>query len=179
MARQRDQKMAEPAQRRPQGQPEPARAASRKADGVQEISSIVTRLREAASLPDILAAGFDAFEAVRQVARACEDRVPALFATFMTTADAAVDGREAVTIALVFPRPRRAGAGVSVPAAGASVEEIAGELAGLGALLRDRLARAAALAATAADRAACTQAAQAAGRIRQLMTRADDDACPW
>ena len=148
---------------------------------MQEISRIVTRLREAASLPDTLAAGFDAFEAVRQVARACEDRVPALFAAFMTTADAAVDGREAVTIAPALPRPARAAAAaaVSVPAADASVEEIAGALAGLGALLADRLSRASALAATAADRAACTQAAQAAGRICQLMTRADDDACPW
>jgi len=148
---------------------------------VDEIGGIVTRLRKAASLPDTLAAGFDAFEAVRQVARGCEDKVPALFAAFMTTADAAVDGREAVTIAPALPRLGRAAAAaeVSVPAADASVEEIAGALAGLGALLADRLSRAAALAATTADRVACTQAAQAAGRICQLMTRADDDACPW
>jgi len=142
-------------------------------EGVDEISGIVTCLRGAASLPDTLAAGFDAFEAIRQLARGCEDKAPALLAAFMTTADVAVDGRDAITIAPALPRPRRAGAGVSVPAAGASVEEIAGAIAGLGALLRDRLSRAAAIAATAADRAACTQAAQAAGRICQLMARGD------
>ena len=138
---------------------------------MDEISGIVTSLRGAASLPDTLVAGFNAFEAIRQLARGCEDRAPALFAAFMTTADVAVDGREAITIAPALPRPRHAGAGAGVPAADASVEEIAGAIAGLGALLTDRLARATAIAATAADRAACTQAAQAAGRICQLMAR--------
>jgi hypothetical protein len=146
-------------------------------DGVTEISSITTRLRDADSLPDTLVAGFDAFEAIRQLARGCEDKVPALFAAFMTTADAAVDGREAITIAPALPRPGRAG--LSVSGAGASVEEIAGALAGLGALLTDRLSRAAAIAATAADRAACTDAAQAAGRICQLMASGDHDSRPW
>ena len=148
-------------------------------DGVQEISGITTRLRAADSLPDTLVAGFGAFEAIRQLARGCEDKVPALFAAFMTTADAAVDGRQAITIAPSLPPDRPSGAGVSMPQTSVPVEEIASALAGLGELLRDRLSRAAAIAATAADRAACTQAAQAAGRIRQLMTRADDDACPW
>ena len=72
---------------------------------MQEISGTMNGLRDAASLPDTLAASFDAFEAVRELARGCEDKVPALFAAFMTTADAAVDGREAVTIAPSLPRP--------------------------------------------------------------------------
>ena len=146
---------------------------------MQEISRIVTRLREAASLPDTLAAGFDAFEAVRQLARGCEDAVPALFAAFMTAADAAVDGREAITIAPSLPQDRRGGAGVSMPQASVPVEEIAGALAGLGALLTDRLSGAAAIAAAAADRAACTDAAQAAGYICQLMAGGDHDRRPW
>jgi hypothetical protein len=146
---------------------------------MQEISGIVTRLREAASLPDTLAAGFDAFEVVRQVARGCEDAVPALFGAFMTTADAAVDGREAITIAPALPQDRRGAAAVRMPQASVPVEEIAGALAGLGALLADRLSRAAALAATAADLAACTEAAQAAGRICQPMARGDHDRRPW
>ncbi len=151
---------------------------NRTANGMEEISGILTRLREAASLPDTLAAGFDAFEAIRQLARVCEDTVPALFATFMTTADAAVDGREAITIAPTLRQDWRGGAGVNVSGAGAPVEEIAGALAGLGALLADRLSHAATIAATAGDRAACTDAALAAGRICQLMTRADDDGRP-
>ena len=74
-------------------------------DGVQEIIRIMNRLRDAAGLPDTLAVSFDAFEAIRQLARDCENRVPALFAAFMTTADAAVDGREAITIAPGLPPP--------------------------------------------------------------------------
>jgi hypothetical protein len=147
-------------------------------DGVQELSGITTRVRDADSLPDTLAAGFDAFEAVRQLARGCEDGVPALLAAFMTTADAAVDGREAITIAHSLP-PGGGAAAVSVGAASASADEVAGALAGLGALLRDRLSCTAASAVTAADRAACTKAAQAAGRICQLMARGDHDRHPW
>ena len=81
------------------------RNANRKVDGVEEISGIMTRLREAASLPDTLAVAFDAFEVIRRLARDCENRIPALFAAFMTTADAAVDGREAITIAPALPSP--------------------------------------------------------------------------
>ncbi len=154
------------------------RNTNRKTDGVQEITRSMTRLREAASLPDTLAAAFDAFEAIRRLARGCEDNEPALFAAFMTTADAAVDGREAITIAPALPQPGRADAGVTVSGAGAPVEEIAGVLAALGALLRDRLQHAATIAATGGDRTACTDAAEAAGRICQLMTRADDDNRP-
>ncbi len=143
-----------------------------------EISRITARLRDADSLPDTLAAGFDAFEAVRQLARGCEEKVPGLLAAFMTTADAAVDGREAITIAPALP-PGRAAAGVSMPQARVAAEEVADALAELGALLTDRLSRAAASAATAADRAACTEAAQAAGRICQLMARGDHDSRPW
>jgi hypothetical protein len=154
------------------------RTAGREVPGPPEISGITTRLRDADSLPDTLAAGFDAFEAARQLARGCEDAVPGLFAVFMTTADAAVDGRDAITIAPSRPPDRRGGAGASMPHARAPVEEIADALAELGALLTDRLSRAAS-AATAGDRAACTEAAQAAGRIRQLMARGDHDRRPW
>jgi hypothetical protein len=144
-----------------------------------EISSITTRLREAASLPETLTAAFDAFEAVRQVARGCEDKVPALFTAFMTTADAAVDGREAITIAPSLPTDRRGGADVIMPQASVPVEEIADALAGIGRLLSDQLTSAAAMAATAADQGACTEAAQAAGRICQLMASGDHDSRPW
>jgi hypothetical protein len=117
-------------------------------DVVKEIRGIVTRLRDAASLPDTLAVAFDAFEVIRQLARDCESRVPALFAAFMTTADAAVDGREAITIAPALPQPRGAGVAVSVTGPNSPVEEIAGDLAGLGAALRERPRRAATIAAS-------------------------------
>ncbi len=156
----------------------PARKTYRKVDGVQVISRIVNRLRDAAILPDTLVVSFDAFEAIRQLARGCEDKVPALFAAFMTTADAAVDGREAITTAPALPPPGRADGAASVAAVSASADEIARALAVLGALLRDRLLHAATIAATAGDRSACQDAALAAGRICQLMARDDNDTCP-
>jgi hypothetical protein len=54
----------------------------READGVQEIEAIQARLREASSVPELLAVSFDAFEAVRVLARSSEDARPGLFATF-------------------------------------------------------------------------------------------------
>jgi hypothetical protein len=155
----------------------PARSTNKEVDGMPDISGITTLLRDADSLPDTLAAGFDAFEAVRQLARECEDKIPVLFAAFMTTADAAVDGRDAITIAPALP-PSRAATGVSMPQAGVPVEEIAGALAALGALLADRLSQAAALAATTGDRTACTEGALAAERIFQLMDCGSNDSRP-
>jgi hypothetical protein len=75
-------------------------------DGVPQ-ASIELRLRQAADLPDILAAGFDAFEALRITARTCQDRAPGLLAAFMTAADAAVDGR-ASCISTPVSEPTRA-----------------------------------------------------------------------
>src|SRR5258708_9471433 len=142
-------------QHRTRGSLNPTHNTNRQADSTQEISGITTRLREAASLPDTLAAAFDAFEVIRRLARGCEATVPALFAPFMTAADAAVAGREPIPIAPPLPPPGPARARVSGPGPGAAVEEIAGALARLGAVLRDRLWHAAAIAATAGDRAAC------------------------
>jgi hypothetical protein len=75
---------------------------------MQETSSMKARLRAAVTLPDILAVSFDAFEAIRLLARDGEDQVPGLFAAFMTAADAAVDGREALTLAPSPPGPAAA-----------------------------------------------------------------------
>lgn len=140
-------------------------------------SGIEARLQAAATVADTLAAGFDAFEIIRLLARDCEDIVPGLLAAFMTAADAAVDGREAITAAPALPRPGRSEAGAGVPGASPHADETAGALAALGALLRDSLARAATLAAGPEDHAACTDAAQAAARICQLMARDGDDRC--
>lgn len=131
---------------------------------------IEARLRQAASLPEILDAGFDAFEAIRTAARDSQDQMPRLLATFMTAADAAVDGREALTAAPSLPLTGGAQPGHAV-ATGADVDQAANALAALAALLRDRLTQAADLADTPDDRAACQEAAEAAGRICQLMTR--------
>ena len=128
------------------------------------------------SLPGTLAASFDAFEAIRLLARGNEHRDPGLFAAFMMAADAAVDGREAITTSPSLPPATRPQPAVS-PAAGAGLDDIADAMAGLAAQLADCLPRAAAMAEMPGDRAACEQAAHAAGQIRQLMARGDDDPC--
>jgi hypothetical protein len=134
---------------------------------------IQDELRDASGLPDTLAVSFDTFEAIRQAARSCTDRIPELSAAFMTTADAAVDGREAITAAPSLP----AGPAPAQPdllAPGGSVAAARGIIAALGALLDARLTQAAAAATIPADRAACGEAAAAAQRIHQLMARGDD-----
>lgn len=141
---------------------------------MREIMAAEARLAEAASLVGLLAASLDAFEVVRTVARAGEDVAPELFAAFMTTADAAVDGREALIAAPSFPGDHRVrGSGCSATDAG--VGEITDGLAGLGAVLGARLTHAVKLAQTPADSAACREALGAAQRIHYLMARGDDD----
>jgi hypothetical protein len=140
---------------------------------MQETQSLQARLRSASPLADTLAVSFDAFEAIRLAARSCVNRIPELFAAFMTTADAAVEGREAITAAPSLP----AGPAVAQPgllAAGDSVDDATDVLAAIGALLDSRLTQAAAAATIHADRVACGEAAGAARRIHQLMTRGDD-----
>lgn len=134
------------------------------------INDIELRLRQAASLPQVLSAGFDAFEAIRLTARDCEGRASELFAAFMTTADAAVDGREALAAAPSLPLD---GAGGAMVAAG-DTGQVADILAALAAVLHQRLIDASDLADTPDDRSACQDAADAAARIWQLMARGHD-----
>ena len=122
-----------------------------------------------------LAVSFDAFEAIRVLARSSEDAVPGLFAAFMTTADAAVDGREAITIA-----PSLSPAPGSAPSAGPAAADpdvgtITDAMAALSALLNERLANASEHAPIPGDRVACEEAAEAARRIHRLMAGDDDD----
>ena len=137
---------------------------------VPAINDVEVRLHRAASLPQVLSASFDAFEAIRMTARDHEDRAPELLAAFMTTADAAVDGREALAAAPSLPLDGTGGAMVAVGDTGRA----ANILAALAAVLRQRLTDAAGLARTADDRIACQDAAEAAARIWQLMARGHD-----
>jgi hypothetical protein len=140
---------------------------------MQENPSIQVRLRDASTLPDTLAVSFDAFEAIRLGARSCVDRIPELFAAFMTTADAAVEGREAITAAPSLPAgPAAEPPGLLVE--GESIDDAIDVLAAVAALLDSCLAQVEAAAAINADRVACAEAAGAARRIHELMTRGDD-----
>jgi hypothetical protein len=133
-------------------------------------AAVEARLTQAASMPQALAAGFDAFEVIRITARQHQDQVPELFAAFMTTADAAVDGREALTIAPSLPLDGDTEPGGAVPP-DADAGEAADALARLAAILRDRLSAAVTHAREPGDQVACQEAAEAAGRICGLMTR--------
>jgi hypothetical protein len=142
---------------------------------VHDVEVIVARLRDARSLPELLAASFDAFETIRVVARRSEDIVPSLFAAFMTAADAAVDGRQAITLAPSLSQASGVMSVTTPPAAGADIDTITAALAALGELLDERLAHVADHALLSSDRTACQEAAEAGRRIHQLMARDDDD----
>jgi len=140
---------------------------------VHDVEVIVARLRDARALPELLAASFDAFEAIRVVARGSEDLAPWLFAAFMTAADAAVDATQAITIAPSLSLAPTVTMIVAPHAAGADIDTVADALAALGELLDERLTHAADRALLSGDRTACQEAAAAGRRIHQLMARED------
>ena len=142
---------------------------------MHDVEAITARLQDARSLPVLLAASFDAFEAIRVIARGSEDMVPALFAAFMTAADAAVDGREAITVAPSLSPTPGVTLTISPPYAGADIDTITDALAALGALINERLAHAADRALVPGDRAACLEPAEAGRRIHLLLAREDND----
>ena len=112
--------------------------AREKGEDMPEPQPIQARLQDASGLADTLAVSFDAFEAIRLAARSCVDWVPELFAAFMTTAGAAVEGREAITAASSLPAgPGATQPGLVVP--GDSIGDAVGVLAALGTLLDSRL----------------------------------------
>ena len=135
---------------------------------MHDVEALMARLRGARSLPELLEASFDAFEAIRILARSSEDIVPLLYAAFMTAADAAVDGRQAISIA---PSLSQISLVTAPPAAAADIDTIAVALAALGELLDECLARAADRALIPGDCASCQEAAKAGRRIHQLMAR--------
>lgn len=139
---------------------------------VNKIDGITARLSASTGLAEVLAAGFDAFEAIRATARACEDSQPELLAAFLMAAGTAVQGRNALTTAPSLPPSSKGiggGAGHAAAASGAHGGEVADALAALGDLLAGRLSAAAAKAADGDDKAACADAADAAHQIHQLL----------
>ncbi len=93
----------------------------------------------------------------------------------MTTADAAVDGREALTIAPSLPAGLSRVTAATEPPSCARPDEVADAVARLATVLGECLTSAAADAVLAADQGACLEAAQAAQRVSQLMARGGND----
>src|SRR5271155_5592759 len=91
------------------------------------------------SLAETLAAAFDGFEAIRRLARSCEDSTPDLFAAFMSAASAAADGRDAAGSApALADHPAHGPAGI-LPGSEADPDDAADLIAGLAATLAARL----------------------------------------
>jgi hypothetical protein len=133
-----------------------------------DLDAIAARLREGTCLAELLDAGFDAFEVIRLVARAGEERTPELLAAFMTTAGTAVEGRNALNDAPSLPPATGLPPAVAVSTT-AGADHIADDLASLAALLAQRLAEAGAQAVWEGDRAACQHAVDAAAGIHRLL----------
>src|SRR5215472_2975771 len=143
---------------------------------MNDLDAITARVVSAASVPELLDAGFDAFEVIRQVARACEDRTQELFAAFILAAGAAVEGRNALNDAPSLPHGRRAPAFTPAVSLAPDIGRVADKLAELAAPLARRLYEAASQADLAADRDSCERATRTAVDIYQLLCRDTDEA---
>jgi hypothetical protein len=141
---------------------------------MDEINRMAARLGATDGLAATLAAGFDAFEAIRAAARDGEDRAPELFAAFMLAAGAAVEGRNALAAAPSLPGGRGETVSPAVVPPDVDAGEIADALAALGGLLTARLREAAGLAPGTGNEAACTNGARAAEQIQRLLQAGDD-----
>ena len=142
---------------------------------MNELDACTARVHSSATLAELLEAGFDAFEVIRLVARACEDWAPDLFAAFMTAAGTAVEGRDALNDAPSLPPARAGPPPAPTVSTETSADRIADELAALAVLLARRLAEARAQAVLVGDRAACQHAACTAADIHRLLARDTDE----
>jgi hypothetical protein len=137
---------------------------------VNEIRLIRRRLADADGLPAVLAAGWDIFELIATIASASAGESPDMYPAFTFAHGAAVSGRNAIAFAPSLP-PISGGAGHELPKPSGNADEIADDLAGLASALSVRLRASAGLAADAADRSACENAASQAERITWLLAQ--------
>jgi hypothetical protein len=137
---------------------------------VNETKLIHRHLADADSLPAVLTAGWDVFEMIATIAYASADEFPDMYAAFTFARGAAVSGRNAIAFAPSLP-PISDVAGHQLPTPSGKAGEIADDLAGLASALSMRLRESAELAADAADRSACENAARQAERITWLLAQ--------
>ena len=137
---------------------------------VNETKLIHRRLIDAAGLPAVLATGWDIFELIATIASASASDSADMYPAFTFARGAAVSGRNAIAFAPSMP-PLSGGARYELPKPAGDADEIADDLAGLAVALSARLRESAELAADAADRSACENAACDAERIAWLLAR--------
>lgn len=134
------------------------------------IANARARLAQAAGLPGILDAAYDAFEAMLPVIHDQQDPASGAFVAFVMAAAYAANGRDAVGRAPSLP-PAAPHPAPGDPPGPVSAREAATALAELSRLLARRLTDAAALATALADQAACADGAREADRLWSLLTR--------
>lgn len=116
----------------------------------------------------VLAAGWDAFELIQQVATAQTQQTTGSYATWMSAIPPACEGRDALARAPSMPRnPSRQD--LRVTEAAGTDDEIADGLAVLAALLARRLRGVASDVSAAADQQAIERGAAAADEILELL----------
>ena len=121
-------------------------------------------LVDAEGLPAVLATSWDIFELVRAVTSASAGKSADLYPAFTFARGSAVSGRNVIACAPSMP-PASVSAGHDLPEPAADAYEIGDALANLASALSTRLRESAGLAADAADRAACVNAATEAELI--------------
>ena len=137
---------------------------------MNEIELIDRRLTDADGLSAVLAVGWDIFELAGTIASASAGESPDVYPAFTFAHGAAVSGRNAIAFAPSLP-PVSGGAGYELPKPLGDAGEIADGLAGLASALSMRLRESAGLAADAADRSACENAAREAERITWFLAQ--------
>lgn len=136
---------------------------------MNEIQLIHQRLIDSDGLPAVLAAGWDVFELAGTIASARAAESADMYPAFTFARGAAVTGRNALALASSMPVSRHTVEGTPDPAG--DVYEIADALADLTSALSTRLWQWAELAADAADRSACENAAGEAQRITWFLAK--------
>jgi hypothetical protein len=137
---------------------------------MKQIELAVQRLLSANSVPDMLSAGWEAFELLRAGSAVYADRSADLYPALTFARGSAVSGRNAIAFASSMPGDYAAP--VEAPESEASdVREIADAMAGLASALSARLRDTARVADQAGDRAACEDAAGHADHICELLAR--------
>jgi hypothetical protein len=137
------------------------------------IEAARARLEQAAGLPAVLDAAYEAFEEMLRAIEDQQDPAGGAFAAFVMSGAAAANGRDALAAAPSLP-PAASGDLASVIAGSPrdlTTEDAAAVLAGLSQLLASRLTDAGDLSPGAGDRIACTQAARHAVNICSLLGR--------
>ena len=134
------------------------------------MSAAQHRLQHASDLAAVLDAAYEAFEGMLSVIHLVQDPASGLFAAFVMAAASAANGRTALALAPSLPgHPLTAVPSEQRPSPGEPPQQVAEVVAGLSQLVAGHLARAAACAPEAGDRAACRHAARSARDICGLL----------